>query len=32
MIEAMREFEAYQKAIHMFDEAASKVNNELGRL
>jgi flagellar basal-body rod protein FlgF len=32
MIEAMREFESYQKAIQMFDGATSKVTNELGRL
>jgi flagellar basal-body rod protein FlgF len=32
MIEAMREFESYQKAIRVFDEATSKVTNELGRL
>ncbi len=32
MIEAMREFETYQKAIHIFDNATSKVTNELGRL
>lgn len=31
MIETMREFEAYQKAIHAFDEAAGKANNEIGR-
>jgi flagellar basal-body rod protein FlgG len=32
MIETMREFESYQKAIQAFDEATGKVNNELGRL
>lgn len=32
MIEAMREFETYQKAIRTFDEATGKVTNELGRL
>jgi flagellar basal-body rod protein FlgG len=32
MIETLREFEAYQKAIHAFDEAAGKANNEIGRL
>lgn len=32
MIEAMREFEAYQRAIHVFDNATGKVTNELGRL
>jgi len=32
MIESMREFETYQKAIQAFDEATAKVNNELGRL
>jgi flagellar basal-body rod protein FlgG len=31
MIETMREFESYQKAIQMFDGATSKVTNELGR-
>lgn len=32
MIETMREFEAYQKAIHAFDDASAKVNNEMGRI
>lgn len=32
MIESMREFETYQKAIQAFDEATGKVNNDLGRL
>jgi flagellar basal-body rod protein FlgG len=32
MIESMREFETYQKAIQTFDDATAKVNNELGRL
>ncbi len=32
MIETLREFETYQKAIQTFDEATSKVTNELGRL
>ena len=32
MIESMREFESYQKVIQAFDDAASKVNNDLGRL
>lgn len=32
MIEAMREFESYQKMIQAMDEAAAKVNNDLGRL
>lgn len=32
MIESMREFESYQKAIQAFDEATAKVNNDLGRL
>jgi flagellar basal body rod protein FlgG len=32
MIETMREFEAYQKVIHAFDEASAKVNNEMGRI
>jgi flagellar basal-body rod protein FlgF len=31
MIDALREFESYQKAIQAFDEATDKVNNELGR-
>lgn len=31
MIAAVREFEAYQKIIQDFDEAAAKVNNEIGR-
>jgi flagellar basal-body rod protein FlgF len=31
MIDTMREFESFQKAIQAFDEAADKVNNELGR-
>jgi flagellar basal-body rod protein FlgF len=32
MITTLREFETYQKAIHAFDEAASKVNNEMAKL
>jgi flagellar basal-body rod protein FlgF len=32
MIEGMREFETYQRAIRMFDSATSQVTNELGRL
>jgi len=32
MIQAMREFETYQKAIQAFDSATSKVTNDLGRL
>ncbi len=32
MIETMREFESYQKAIQMFDNATSKVTNQLGSL
>ncbi len=32
MIQTMREFETYQKAIQTFDEAAGKINNEIGRL
>jgi flagellar basal-body rod protein FlgF len=32
MIEAMREFETYQRAIRVFDDATSKVTNDLGRL
>ena len=31
MIDTMREFESFQKAIQMFDSATSKVTNELGR-
>ena len=31
MIDAMREFGTFQKAIQAFDEATDKVNNELGR-
>jgi len=32
LIESLREFEMFQKAIHFFDEAASKVNNDIGRI
>lgn len=32
MLEALREFETYQRAIHMFDETTAKVINEIGRL
>jgi len=32
MIETLREFESFQKAIRIFDEASEKVNNEMGRL
>lgn len=32
MIETLREFEAYQKMIQSFDDASSKVINEIGRL
>lgn len=32
MIQTLREFETYQKAINTFDEAAGKINNEMGRL
>ncbi len=32
MMEAWREFEAFQKVIQGFDEATSKVTNEMGRL
>ncbi len=32
MIETLREFEAFQKVIQTLDEAAAKVNNELGRI
>jgi len=31
MIEATREFEAYQKMIQAFDEATSKTVNEMGK-
>lgn len=31
MIDALREFESFQKAIQAFDEATARVNNELGR-
>lgn len=31
MIETMREYETFQKAIRAFDEASGKINNELGR-
>jgi flagellar basal-body rod protein FlgF len=32
MIETLREFETYQKAIQMFDDATAKVTNDIGRL
>ncbi|MEW6417047.1 MAG: flagellar hook basal-body protein [Nitrospirota bacterium] len=32
MIETLREFESFQKAIRIFDEASEKINNEIGRL
>ncbi len=32
MIQTMREYETYQKAIQTFDDAAGKINNEMGRL
>ncbi len=32
MIQTLREYETYQKAIQTFDEAAAKINNEMGRL
>jgi flagellar basal-body rod protein FlgG len=32
MIEMLREFETYQKAIQTFDDATAKVTNDLGRL
>lgn len=32
MIQTMREFETYQKAIQAFDDSIAKVNNEMGRL
>jgi flagellar basal-body rod protein FlgG len=31
MMTALREFESYQKIIRSFDEASSKVVNEMGR-
>lgn len=32
MISTLREFETYQKVIQTFDEASSKINNEIGRI
>lgn len=32
MIGSVREFESFQKAMHIFDEATSKVNNEMARV
>jgi len=32
MLEALRDFETYQKAIQMFDEATSEVTTDMGRL
>lgn len=32
MIEAMRDFESYQKAIQIFDESTNKIVNELARI
>lgn len=32
MIESLREYEMYQKAIQTFDDASAKVNNDIGRL
>jgi len=32
MIQTLREYETYQKAIQTFDDAAGKINNEMGRL
>lgn len=32
MIQTLREYETYQKAIQTFDDAAAKINNEMGRL
>jgi flagellar basal-body rod protein FlgF len=32
MISTLREFEAYQKVMHAFDEATSKVTNDMGRM
>lgn len=32
MIETLREFESFQKAIQIFNEASEKINNEIGRL
>lgn len=32
MMQAMREFETYQKVIQAFEEATAKINNDMGRL
>ncbi len=32
MITVLREFESYQKAVQLFDEAAAKINNEVARV
>ncbi len=32
MIETLREYEAYQKAIHSFDDASAKLTNDMGRV
>ena len=32
MITTLREFETYQKAIQMFDEAAARVNNDMAKV
>ena len=32
MLAALREFEAYQKAIQILEDAVSKINNEIGRI
>ena len=32
MITVLREFERYQKAVQLFDEAAAKINNEVARV
>jgi len=32
MIQAMRDFESYQKAVHIFDESTSKIINDIARI
>lgn len=32
MITTLREFETYQKAIQMFDDAAARVNNDMAKV
>ena len=32
MINTLRDFEAYQKAIKAFDETTAKITNEMGRM